>query len=70
MSYALLKVGIASFDLCVNSANLSLDHVTVGIPTIVAALLVAMCAWIDVCFVGAHMASGHDDIRVEVRKLA
>jgi hypothetical protein len=61
---------VSTFYLVVETGNFSFENITVGLFTVVANLLVAVGAGVDVGFLGADVATGHDGVRVGIRQLA
>jgi hypothetical protein len=60
----------AALDLVVDAGYLSLENITVRVLARVADLLVAVGAGVHVRLLRAHVAAGHDRVRVRVRQFS
>ena len=60
----------STLDLVVDTGNLALEDVTVGLLTVAANLLVAVGARVDVGFLGTDVAPRHDGVGIGIRQLA
>jgi hypothetical protein len=68
--YALFDPVVAPLDLIVESGDFSFEDITVSLLAVVAHLLVAVGARVDVGLLRADVATGHDGVRVRVRQFA